>query len=105
MASETVPSTASLLASRVKLPQHVVHRAFPSETVVLNLHTGRYHGLNPTAGRMLVALEKARCVRDAASVIAEQYGQSRELVERDVCELCTLLLSRELIELDRPTSS
>ncbi len=82
----------------------MVHRAFPSETVVLNLHTGRYHGLNPTAGRMLLALESARCVREAASKIADEYGLNQELVEQDICELCSLLLSRELIELDEPPS-
>jgi DNA-binding CsgD family transcriptional regulator len=44
--------------TRVRVPQHVVHRAFPARTVVLNLETGKYHGLNPTAGRMLTALEQ-----------------------------------------------
>jgi|ERR1041385_266026 len=105
MASETLPDTASLLASRVRLPQHVVYRTFPSETVVLNLHTGRYHGLNPTAGRMLAALEGAPCVRDAATAIAAEYGQPRETVEQDICELCSLLLARELVELQEPTSA
>jgi Coenzyme PQQ synthesis protein D (PqqD) len=105
MASETHSGTEALLASRVRLPQHVVYRTFPSETVVLNLHTGRYHGLNPTAGRMLASLEDARCVRDAASAIAGEYDQPQDAVEHDICELCSLLLSRELVELVGPTSS
>lgn len=105
MASGTLPDTASLLTSSVRLPQHVVYRAFPSETVVLNLHTGRYHGLNPTAGRMLVALENARCVRDAVSAIAEEYRQPRQAVEHDICELCSLLLTRQLVELAAPNPS
>ena len=52
-------SDQALLASRARLPQHVVHRSFVAETVVLNLRTGKYHGLNPTAGRMLEALDAA----------------------------------------------
>ncbi len=72
-------SDQQLLEARARLPQHVVHRSFVSETVVLNLRTGRYHGLNPTAGRMLEALEAASTVGDAVPVLAGEYGleQSR----------------------------
>lgn len=105
MSPETIPSTASLLSLQTRLPQHVVYRVFPSETVVLNLQTGRYHGLNPTAGSMLEALEQARCVRDAAATVAERYDQPRAAVEQDMCELCSLLLARGLLELDGPSPS
>ncbi len=37
----------------IRIPHHVVFRHFVNETVVLNLQTGKYHGLNRTAGRML----------------------------------------------------
>ena len=43
-------------AQRVTIPQHVVFRTFVEETIVLNLESGRYHGLNRTAGRMLELL-------------------------------------------------
>jgi Coenzyme PQQ synthesis protein D (PqqD) len=98
MAPDTMPSTASLLTSSIKVPQHVVYRSFPSETVVLNLETGKYHGLNATADAMLEALENASCVRDAAAALGESYEQPREVIEQDVCELCQLLLKRGLIE-------
>jgi Coenzyme PQQ synthesis protein D (PqqD) len=91
---------ASLLTSKVKVPQHVVYRAFPSETVVLNLQTGRYHGLNPTAGRMLEALEQADSVRDAAAALADSHDVAPGVIEQDLCELCRSLLERGLIETD-----
>lgn len=100
MAPDTMPDTSSLLTSRIKVPQHVVYRSFPSETVVLNLETGRYHGLNATAGSMLEALERASCVREAAATVAGEYEQSQTVVEQDMCELCNVLLARGLIELD-----
>ena len=74
--------------ARVRIPQHVVHRHFPAQTVVLNLQTGRYHGLNPTAGRMLDALGQAQTVAAAARIVADHYRQPRADVERDLCELC-----------------
>jgi hypothetical protein len=97
---DTMSNAASLLASNIKVPQHVVYRSFPSETVVLNLETCKYHGLNPTAGQMLDALQQAPCLRDAAAALAERYDQSQSVIERDMCELCQLLLERGLVEVD-----
>jgi hypothetical protein len=92
-------SDASLLALSVRVPQHVVHRSFAAETVVLNLETGRYHGLNPSAGRMLEVLERAGSVGDAAGTLAEEYGQPRDRIERDLAQFCRDLLERRLIEI------
>ena len=82
------------------MPQHVVYRSFPSETVVLNLNSGTYHGLNETAGRMLEALERADTVRQACAQIARAYGLDQNAIERDLCELCEALAERGLIEID-----
>jgi hypothetical protein len=105
MIPETVPASSSLLASKVKVPLHVVYRSFPSETVVLNLQTGRYHGLNATAGQMLDALKRAASVRDAAAELAKAYGQPQSVIEQDLCELCSSLLGRGLIETDGGSTS
>lgn len=88
------------LTARVTLPHHVVYRSFPAETVVLNLQTGRYHGLNPTGGRMLQALEQSPSVSEAAATLAQIYDQPRATIERDLCELCDALRERGLIEID-----
>ncbi len=96
---DTLPDLATLPTARIAVPEHVAYRSFSSETVVLNLQTGRYHGLNPTAGTMLETLERVACVRDAAAVVAEQYAQPPAIVERDMRALCDALLARGLIEL------
>ena len=92
------PSTSDLLAARVRLPQHVVCRSFVAETVVLNLQTGQYHGLNPTAGKMLEALQQAPTVGDTVSALASEYGVEQEQIERDLLSLTRGLLERGLIE-------
>lgn len=83
---------------RISVPEHVVHRSFDHETVLLNLETGQYHGLNETAGRMLAALEATGgdASRSAAQV-AEEFGVPVELVEADLAELCERLRERGLI--------
>jgi hypothetical protein len=96
---------ALFLRANVEVPRHVVYRTFPSETVVLNLQTGKYHGLNPTAGAMLAALEHAARVADAVAVLARDYERPPGELEQDVRELCDALLERGLIELDEPSSS
>lgn len=90
----------SLLRARVRIPQHVVYREFPAETVILNLQTETYHGLNPTAGQMLIALDRSATVQDAAAVIAERFSRPSREVTDDICGLCAQLLDRGLIQLD-----
>ncbi|MDQ3586758.1 MAG: PqqD family protein [Actinomycetota bacterium] len=67
---------------------------------MLNLETGKYHGLNPTAGTMLEALESEDSVGHAAAAIASEYDQPIDQVEHDLCELCADLVQRGLIEVD-----
>lgn len=91
---------ATLLASSVRLPDHVVHRGFATETVVLNLETGKYHGLNPVAGRMLEVLEQGGTVQAAAEQLAAEYEQPIETIEEDLCDLLGELAERGLIDMD-----
>jgi hypothetical protein len=85
--------------SVVRLSRHVVYRTFVLETVVVNLERGVYHGLNPTAGRMLESLQSTTNVREAAAALADEFSRPVEEVEADLCALCAELLERGLIEL------
>ena len=93
-----------LLGASVRRPDHVVYRRFPAETVALNLESGKYHGLNPTAGRMLELLEECATVSDAASRLAEEYGRPSAEIESDLCRLCSDLAERGLIEIGGPAN-
>ncbi len=97
----SIPASADeLLAARARVPQGVVFRSFPTETVVLNLATGRYHGLNPTAGKMLEAMTAAATLREAAMQVAAAYEQPTTAVETDLCSLCRALQERGLLEVE-----
>jgi hypothetical protein len=91
-----------MLDSSVSVPEHVVYRPFPAETVLLNLETGKYHGLNPTGGRMLEVVQKAGSVGEAAALLAKEYDQPLETLQEDLCALCANLADRGLIEIDGP---
>jgi hypothetical protein len=93
-------SREDLLDQRFRVPDHVVRRAFVAETVVLNLRTGSYHGLNPVGGRMLELIEKTGDPRAAVDAVLEEWSVDRMRVERDAIALCADLLERGLIERD-----
>jgi hypothetical protein len=98
--SAEIDERATVLQQRARVPQHVVHRQFAEETVVLNLQTGYYHGLNVTGGRMMDELGSAPTVRAAAKRLAEEYNQPLELIEEDLVEFCIALAELGLLELD-----
>lgn len=93
-------SSATVPPTRVTIPQHVVFRAFVEETVVLNLESGHYHGLNPTAGRMLELLVELGEVDAVAQRIADETGMSAERVAEDLRGFCSSLAERGLIEVE-----
>jgi Coenzyme PQQ synthesis protein D (PqqD) len=99
MTEQARPGQLQLATASVRVPDHVVYRSFAREVVVLNLNTGRYHGLNPTAGAMLTALERNATVGEAAASLATHYERPIEEIERDLHDLCLDLLERGLIEL------
>ncbi|MET0558974.1 MAG: PqqD family protein [Solirubrobacterales bacterium] len=100
MSEEAVATGDRLAEARVVVPRHVVHREFPTETVILNLKTGKYHGLNPTAGAMLEALSGSGSLEVASGEVAARFGLEDEEVAADMQRLCEALLERGLIELD-----
>jgi hypothetical protein len=91
-----------ILGKRVSVPDHVVYRDFAEETVILNLDSGQYHGLNPTAARMLEVLKESDSVAAAIEELTGEFGQPADVIERDASELCRALAERGLIEQHAP---
>lgn len=101
MTTESARPTSEVLECTVRLPQHVVYRVFPAETVVLDLDSGKYHGLNPVGGRMIEALEQTEVVREAVDRLTAEFpGVDPAEIERDLVEFCTDLAERGLLELN-----
>lgn len=88
------------LDSRLRVPEHVVYRDFGDETVVLNLDSGMYHGLNTTAARMLAVVGESATVDAAIERLVTEFEQPREVIETDLLGLCRALSERGLIEHD-----
>jgi len=88
-----------ILDRGASVPRHVIFREFAQETVALDIDSGQYFRLNPTAGRMLAVLESAPSVRIAATTLLGEYPEAADVLERDLCRLCLTLSKRGLLEL------
>ena len=89
---------------RAVMPPSVVARAFADETVLLNLQTGMYHGLDGTGRHFYEVLQEATDIASASARLAEDYEQPLERIEADMQRFCTDLRDRGLIEL-RPADA
>ncbi len=85
---------------KVTVPRHVVHRSFASETVLLNVQTGHYHGMDAIGGRFFDTLVGAGTIGDAASALAAEYEQPEERIQEDMAKFCAEMRDLGLIELD-----
>ena len=88
---------------RVRVPDHVVYREFPEQSVVLNLERGHYHGLNRSASVMFALLASGETLAAVSQQMSKRYRLSPAQAERDVSRLCESLLERGLFERVEPT--
>jgi hypothetical protein len=92
------PQHDDMLNAVVQVPEHVVHRSFEAETLLLNLETGQYHGLNETGGRMLELLEATGGrVREAIERLADEYEVAFSDIASDLTSFCSDLEARGLV--------
>jgi hypothetical protein len=90
-----------ILNARATVPDHVVHRSFEAETLLLNLDTGQYHGLNQTGGRMLELLdENEGHIGTAIERLAAENDLAPDDIADDLATFCADLHERGLIEVE-----
>ena len=85
---------------RAVVPQHVVFRALVSETVLLNVRTGTYLGMDEVGSRCFDAMRESRDLQSALEVLMDEYEAPEERIRQDLVGYCEELLSQGLIELE-----
>jgi hypothetical protein len=85
---------------RAALPNHVVSRSFVSETVLLDVQSGRYFKLDATAGAMLDALLRERTLAAAAVTLAGRGWGPADRLLGDLAALGEELASLGLLRLE-----
>jgi len=92
--------SAAVLPGRLRIAEAVVSQSLADETVILNLKTGCYHGLNHTAGRVWRLIEQGTPTDDIVSVMASEFDTDSQALLGDMQHLLSDLLSRGLVEAD-----
>lgn len=85
-------------SERVRVPSHVAARQFADETILLNLATGEYHGLDATGSAFLAALEANAHVQGAVDELLEAYDVGEATLRSDLETFRSALIRRGLLE-------
>lgn len=86
------------LASRVTIPEAVVSRDLGGETVVLNLETGVYFGLDPVGTDIWTALGTGATLQETADQLQAKYDATAEVVAADVLRFVGQMAAKGLVQ-------
>ena len=87
------------LADRLVVPQHVLVRFMDRESVLLNLETERYFGLDEMGTRMWQVVTAAPNVETALQQLQDEYDTTPETLQSHLTELLGRLVDNGLLAL------
>ena len=94
-----MPAMADLtLNDRVAVPEAVISRELDGETVVLNLETGVYFGLDGVGTDIWNALQKGGRIEDTFNALLQQYDVQAAALKDDLLRFVNQLASKGLLQ-------
>jgi hypothetical protein len=88
------------LSDKVTIPAEVMARQVGEETVILDLASGTYFGLDPVGARIWQLLSEGRALAEVCEAMLAEYEVSRDEIERDLSELLDALVDKGLIRFE-----
>ena len=85
------------LTEGIRLSDDVVSREVGEETMLLDLASGTYFGLDPVGGRFWQLLEEGKSPLEARDQLLEEYEVGAEVLERDLERLLADLAANRLV--------
>lgn len=85
------------IADRLEVSPDVVAREVGGETMLLDLASGTYFGLDAVGSRVWQALEDGGSLAEACDKVAAEYDVARDQLESDVLVLAGRLLEQGLV--------
>ena len=87
-------------SDRVKIPDDVLISKLQEESVILNLDSERYYGLDDVGTRILTVLTTSESIEAAYETLVKEYDVDREILRQDLLELIENLSKQGLISLN-----
>jgi hypothetical protein len=85
------------LDSRLSIPTSVISRGVGDETVLLDLESGIYFGLDGVGQRIWESIGAGLTLGETAAVIVSEYEVEKAKAQFDVIEFARELVERELL--------
>ena len=84
-------------APKLSIPSHVMARRVGDETVILDLNSGTYFGLDPVGARIWQGLTEGLSLPEVCASVVEEFEVTLETVQTDVQRLVEELMGRGLL--------
>jgi hypothetical protein len=82
----------------IRIPDRVMTRHVGGETVLLNLETETYYGLDDIGTDILNLLQAGSTVDEAVSDLTSRWDVAPARLQRDLCDLVDALVEQGLAE-------
>ena len=86
------------LDDSLSIPLKVMSRLVDDETVLLDLKSGMYFGLDGVGRRIWESVSEGNNLGETAAIIASEYEVDEARAETDVIEFATELVERGLLD-------
>ena len=87
------------LSDKITIPAQVMARQVGEETVILDLASGTYFGLDPVGARIWQLMAEGKTLAEVCEAMLAEYEVLREAIERDVFGLAQDLSAKQLISI------
>lgn len=87
------------LDDRAAIPPEVLVRELGEETVILDLASGTYFGLDEAGTRIWQLLQQGLTLREVCDTMLAEFEVAPQDIERDVLDLASELRDRGLIRI------
>ncbi|HEV8074203.1 MAG TPA: PqqD family protein [Candidatus Acidoferrum sp.] len=86
------------LKMRAVVPAHVLIRRLDGESVLLNLESERYFGLDATGTRMWELVTSQPCIASALEILQEEYEVEPDVLRNHLTQLMSGLVENGLLQ-------
>jgi Coenzyme PQQ synthesis protein D (PqqD) len=87
-------------SDRVTVPDDVLISQLQEESVILNLDSERYYGLDDVGTRMLSVLSTSSTIEAAYELLRDEYDVDDEVLRRDLLSLIEKLVNQGLVKIE-----
>ena len=96
-----MPRMPISFSDRVRVPDDVLISNLQEESVLLNLDSERYFGLDNVGTRILSVLTTSDSIETAYEVLLREYDVDPQVLRQDLSKLVENLLDQGLVQLSR----